>query len=310
VKSAFAALLAIHAAMAPGAAQERSSPRSFPELLRAIAGADDEARTRKIDRFLVGRAADDSDTLKARLLRASDRLRGFSLRLAAEEFRRVLAAVPRRERDLAARALYGIAQCEELLGRIKPCTDALQRLKREFRDLRHARFAEASLRRLQSRDALAVGRPAPVFTVSDVTGRSHSSSAVLGRPMLIVFFAPNDAESVVRVSRLLQAFCTKGGRVEDAMLFAIERDVARLRSFAKNPDQRSKQPGKNRSDDQPGLGQSTLVPCSGAFLDPVLVQFRVQALPDSFLVGPDGTLLLRSPTPAAVRRALVILSDK
>ena len=36
----------------------------------------------------------------------------------------------------------------------------------------------------------------------------------------------------------------------------------------------------------------------------------VQALPDSFLVGPDGMLLLRSPSAVELRRALRILVQK
>jgi hypothetical protein len=289
----FAAILL---AWAPGLQQKSEPSRTFQQLLAAVANADEARRVATITAFVDSRPASDPDTLKARLLLASNRLRSFALEAAGREFRTVLADVPARDRDLAARAWYGLAQCEELLGRTKKCTAALRRLLRDYRDLRHARFAAASLRRLQNRDALAVGRQAPEFKSRDLTGRLQSSASARGRPLLVVFFAPRDVDSVTRVSRLLRAFRRHGGRGEDAMCFAVERDIGRLRAFLKKQD----------PDDWSG----PVMPCHGAFLDPVLVQFSVQALPDTFLIGPDGTLLLRSPTPAALRRGLDILIVK
>ncbi len=265
-------------------------PKDFAELRRQLASVDRAGHVVRISAFLVDRKASDPETLRARLLLASHHLRAFALREATIEFGVVITLAPPRERDLIARGLYGLAQCHELRGRSEECRTALQRLHREFRDLRHARYAAASLARLQNRSVPRVGRATPQFTVRDLTGRAQSTDSRLGRPVLLAFFSSADPRSVARVSDLLAAWTAGGGRVENALLFAVDADATRLRKLV----------AKRR-------WRGPVIPCSGAFLEPVLLQFHVQAIPDAFLIGPDGVLLQHNPRPKALRRALALL---
>ena len=135
-----------------------------------------------------------------------------------------------------------------------------------------------------------VGQETPEFTVRDLAGRVQGSAPRLGRPVLLAFFSSADPRSVARVSDLLAAWTAGGWSVENALLFAVDADATRLRKFAATKRWRG-----------------PIIPCSGAFLEPVLLQFHVQAIPDAFLIGPDGVLLQRSPRPGALRRALDLL---
>lgn len=265
-------------------------PKDFAALRHQLASVDSAGHVVRIAAFLVDREASDPETLRARLLLASHHLRAFALREATIEFSAIITSAPRRERDLIARGLYGLAQCHELRGRSAECRTALQRLHREFRDLRHARFAAASLARLQSRSVAQIGRASPQFTVRDLAGRVQSSDARLGHPVLLAFFSAADPRSVARVSDLLAAWTAGGGRVENALVFAVDADATRLRKLVANRRWRG-----------------PVIPCFGAFLEPVLLQFRVHAIPDAFLIGPDGVLLQHSPRPGALRRALDLL---
>lgn len=266
-------------------------PATFAALLRNLRESAPKARVGVLQTFLRGREATELPTLRARLLLALSLLRGFDLRRAQAAFQKVLDDAEAKHRSLLARSLYGLAQCEELLDRPSRARASLRRLVTDYRDLPYARFGEAALQRLRSPRAVAVGKPAPVFApVRDLTGRSQSLASRRGKPVLLLFVAPSDADSAAYAARLLRAWHAGSSAPTDVILFAVQDTSANLRDLVKK--RQWKMP---------------VVHCNGAFLDPVLLAFGVQALPHGFLVGPDGTLLLVSPTPRKLEAALAVL---
>ncbi len=233
----------------------------------------------------------DPDAVRARLVLASSRLRSLSLRQALTEYQEIVSLTPRSHRELLARGLYGQAQCEELLGRDEACMTTLGLLVDDYADLRYARFAKVSLQRMESARRLRVGLPAPRFGPErDTTGRVHSLTPRLGRPTLLLFLDPEDKEELAQINRLLRAFSRGGGDSSDVLLFAFHKDLQVVRRVASEQE----------------WSMPTFL-CNGAFLDPVVLQFSVHTLPASFLIGPDGVLLQRSPTPGELQEAIHLL---
>ena len=271
-------------------AQDRP-PATFAALVRQLRESAPMERVGILETFLRGRKATELPTLRARVLLAQTLLRRFELRRAQKAFRQVLDDAETKHRDLLARSLYGVAQCEELLNRTSEARASLRRLVTDYRDLPYARYGEAALKRLQNPRTVAVGKPAPDFApVRDLTGRSQSLASRRGKPVLLLFVAPGDADSAAYATRLLRAWRAGSFSPANVILFAIQDTSVTLRDLVKKRE-----------------WKMPVVPCNGAFLEPVFLDFGVQALPHGFLVGPDGTLLLVSPTARKLEEVLAVL---
>ncbi len=265
----------------PQSGGDRGSVSGFRALRKRLALARGGERVVILTRFLQGRKEDEDAALRARLLLAGEQLRRLAAEPARAEFERVLAAAPPTARDLRARALYGVAQAAQLGGRRGRCLAALRALEKQFRDLRYARLASAARQRLESSVEVRVGHRAPAFgPVRDLTGRLHATATRRGQSTLILFVAPDDPPGVQRAARLSDAW-RRGGQTADSVVwFALDPNLERIRAMVK----------------QLQLA-SPVVACTDAYLSAAVLVFGVQALPDSYLIGPDGTLLSRSPRP-------------
>ena len=264
---------------------------TFEQLLRQLEQSDAVRGEELIDSFISERPQGDPDGVRARLVLASNRLRSLSLWQALTEYQEAVSVTPPGHRELFARGLYGKAQCEELLGREEDCQATLERLVEDYADLRYARFARVTLQRLQSARTLRVGLPAPRFgPVLDTTGRAHSLASRLSKPTLMLFLDPANEKDLAETTRVLQAFHRGGGDPSDVLLFAFHGDLRAVRSVA----------------GAQGWNMPIFL-CNGAFLEPVVLQFSVHSLPASFLVGPDGVLLQRNPTPGELQEAIDLL---
>jgi hypothetical protein len=272
-------------------------PADFAALLRRLGALGSAPRTALLRQFISVRETagrgDELDTLRARVLLGEDHQQRLAAAAAQVEFARVVRSAPATERDLCARALYGVCQTAELLGQTARCKAALVRLQRDFRDLRYGRFASATAARLEQKQVVRIGAPAPQLApLLDLTGRPRAPRLRPGEPSLLLFIAPGEPRHVARAEKLMAAWRAGGGAPEALIVLAVDRDLAPVRAVV----QRRK-------------WTVPVVHCGGEFLTTALLQFGVQALPDSFLIGPDGTLLLRSPRPSLLREAAAALKS-
>ncbi|MCA8955235.1 MAG: hypothetical protein KDC87_04125 [Planctomycetes bacterium] len=270
----------------------QGSKPTFAELLARLDAAPEASRVAVLRGFLDGRAgvAGDLDGLRARLLLGSALLHRLDGRGALAEFQAVQRQLPPEQRVLRARALYGAAQSAELLREPELCAAALARLTTEFADLRYASYARAAQRRIAASTRVQVGRPiGELPDARDTSGAARGFRA--GRPLLLLFTAANDPVARRRMRALVRAWRSGGGSRDDVLLFAMH----------------SATPGQTTRTSEERVPDVPRVTCAGAFLDPTVLQLGVQAVPDSFLIGPDGTLLLRDPPPSRLREVARML---
>ncbi|MHC4811987.1 MAG: TlpA family protein disulfide reductase [Planctomycetota bacterium] len=217
--------------------------------------------------------------LKVRLRLGRLLLVSFDCSRAIVELRQVTAQAQKPEhRDLRGRSLYGTAQAQEMLGQVQACRTTLRRLQQEFEDTRYGRIATIAAQRLVEPAGRARnGAPAPAFgPLLDLRGRSISHASLRLQPALLMFWSPDVPASMESVERLAGAWQDAGGDPQRVVAFAVYPDPARVAAAVK---QRK--------------WSMSIVPCGSDFLDPVVLAYRVDGLPTTFLLGPDGMLLGR-----------------
>lgn len=217
--------------------------------------------------------------MKVRLRLGRLLLVSFASREAIQELQDVveLAHAPE-HRDLRGRALYGIAQAQEMLRQVQACRTTLRQLQEEFEDTRYGRIAAIAARRLSKPSGRARnGVPAPAFgPLLDLEGRLVSLGALRLQPALLLFWSPDVEDSVERVGRLARAWQEAGGDSRQVVAFAVHPDRSRVAAVVKQ-----------------AKWQVSVVPCGSDFLDPVVLAYGVDGVPTTFLLGPDGMLLGR-----------------
>jgi len=240
--------------------------------------------------FIARHGSATDEVLKARLRLGRLLLVSFASSDAVQELRSVikLARAPE-HRDLRGRALYGIAQAQEMLGQIQACNTTLRQLQTEFEDTRYGRLAALAARRLSKPSERAQnGFTAPPFgPLLDLDGRLVSHVSLRPKPALLLFWSPDVNSSVERVGRLARAWKEAGGAPRQVVALAVHPDRSRVAAVVK----------------QAGWSVS-VVPCGSDFLAPVVLAYGVDGLPTTFLLGPDGTLLGRDQGAQEIARLL------
>lgn len=261
-------------------------PRSVKERLRLLRAFLDRHRP----------PADNEGhvlVLKARLRLGRLLLVSFACTEATQELQRVvdLAQAPR-YRDLRGRALYGIAQAQEMLRQGEACRAILKQLQDEFEDTRYGRIAAIAARRLENASGRARnGVAAPAFgPLLDLDGRLVSDGALRLKPALLLFWSPDVDSSVKRVERLVRTWRQGGGDPQQVVALAVHPDRKRVAAVAKKAN-----------------WAVSVVSCGSDFLDPVVLAYGVDGVPTTFVVGPDGTLLGRDQGAQEIARLLQTL---
>ncbi len=243
--------------------------------------------------FLTEHAARPSaSVLRARVLLGNLLLHRIALAEAIAQYEEVIVgatAIPDETlRELQARALYGVVQAAVVLDDRTRAEVMIHRILRDHAGSRFARLAEAELQRLRVSDAPKAGEKAPKFDPrQDLTGRSRDLSRLRGRPAFIVFWSPDSPASSRTLTALRDAWVDAGQSLEQWIVFAIARDEAALRKAV--ADLRIEAP---------------VVHCQRDVLDPSILDWHVSALPQSFLLGSDLTIVARDLPIADLRRVL------
>ncbi|MEE9128171.1 MAG: hypothetical protein V3U11_13625 [Planctomycetota bacterium] len=216
--------------------------------------------------------------LKVRLRLGRSLLVSFRSTDAILELQQVsdLAKQPE-HRDLRGRALYGLAQAQQMLGQVQASRTTLKQLQEEFEDTRYGRLATVLERLHAPAKRARNGSPAPAFgPLLDLRGRSVSHTSLRLKPALLLFWSPDIPDSIKRVERLASAWQGAGGDSRQIVAFAVHPDRARVWAAVKQHK-----------------WSVSVVPCGSDFLDPVVLAFGVDGVPTTFLLGPDGMLLGR-----------------
>ena len=196
--------------------------------------------------------------LKARLRLGRSLLVSFSSMDALPQLQRVADLAKRPEhRDLRGRALYGIAQAQQMLGQVQASRTTCKQLQEEFEDSRYGRLA-AVLHHLQEPTRQARnGAPAPAFgPLLDLRGRSVSHTSLRLKPALLLFWSPDVPDSLKHVDLLASTWRNAGGDSRQVIAFAVHPDRARVFATAKQHD-----------------WSASVIPCGSDFLDPVVLAY-------------------------------------
>lgn len=236
---------------------------------------------------------DHALVLKARLRLGRLLLVSFASTEAIRELQKVvdLARSPK-HRDLRGRALYGIAQAQEMLRQGEACRATLEQLQRDFEDTRYGRIAAIASRRLRDPSGQARnGVPSPAFgPLLDLDGRLVGLNTLKLKPALLMFWSPDVTSSIQQVERLARTWQQNGGDPRQVLAFAVHADRSRVAAIAKTA------PWSKLS--------LSVVPCGSDFLDPMVLAYGVDGVPTTFLLGPDGTLLGRNQGAQEIARVL------
>jgi hypothetical protein len=216
-------------------------------------------------------------TLGIRLRLGSLLLEDLQGKNAVAEFSAVRAAAPPADHDLRGRALYGVAQGQELLGETAAAKTTLQQVIEELAGTRYADFARVALNRIDSAAVVAVGKHLPPIGLgTDIHGRRIEPRDLAGKPLLLVFFAPDHVASCRELDRLATAW-TDGGMTEASLVaYAQGSDTTALLDLARQQHWRF-----------------PILPAPEGFLQPDWLALAVTGVPSMFLVARDGTLLAR-----------------
>jgi hypothetical protein len=120
---------------------------------------------------------------------------GHALRLTSDD-----------ERDIFGRAIYGLAQAQEIQGRRADAIASLRRIDAGFEGTRYYRYARVALRRLSSAPPIPEPGDAlpPLRLGNDV--RTSAAAPKRDAPWLLVFFHADHPSTVDIVERLQQAW--------------------------------------------------------------------------------------------------------
>jgi hypothetical protein len=272
----------------PLAAQAEAPEPAFARLAAELERTDASgqrppiARQRALlEEFVAAhREASDAAVLRARVLLGTLLLHRLEAAAALAEFRAVASRCKPDDRDLAARAQYGIAQALELLGDAAGARAQLGEVARAHAGTRYGDLASAAVRRLEAGQRAEVGKPAPRFgPVLDRKQTSVELRALRGGPVALVFWSPDSAASVRTLQRVQALWRQHRQPWSHLVAFALDGDAQRLDATVR--EQRI---------------EATVVPCAREAIEPVVLDYGVTALPSVHLIAPEGTLVARTPS--------------
>ncbi len=274
-----AAYAELHAKLEPPeAGAQRSSRAEQARLIREFLESFGQIEA------LAGR----DELLKARTRLASLLLCDFELSAAGTEFAKILTASDPNDRDLRPRALYGLAQVQEMRDQRKEAGATLRRITRRYEGTRYATYARAALLRLEGSGEMIVGRSAPAFSPRlDISGKARDLNSLRGKPALLVFWSPRHQSGLIELRRLLRAADRAGLPEEQILAFGLQGDSQLQLAIAEAEG-----------------WTMPLIALANDFLDPIVLDYRVRSVPTTCLIGPDGTLLARNLSPARLADAL------
>lgn len=221
----------------------------------------------------------DPAVLRARLRLGGLHLESFDAESARAEFAAVRELAPRDDHDLRGRALYGLAQAQELHGEAALARETLDRLLTELPGTRYADFARIARNRLDQAGAVQPGQPVPPLQGGQTAdGAPFAPRSLLGRPVLLVVFAPDHAPSLHRLQQLQQVWLECGQSPEALIAYGVGADQQALQQLARQRSLRC-----------------TLLPCADAFLHPDLLALRVTGVPTAVLADAEHTVVMRQP---------------
>ena len=137
----------------------------------------------------------------------------------------------------------------------------------------YATYAEQIKQKLTS---LLVGTPPPGFTLTDMQGRSYTLSDSEGKYTYLIFCTPDHYGCMMEYP-FLQSYHSKHARYLDVVSVMVAEERENVEQFM---ERNSYQWRALYYEDQPGI----------------LGDYQVKAFPTSYLIGPDGNLIL-SPAP-------------
>lgn len=230
----------------------------------------------------------DLAVLRARLRLGGLQLDAFDAESALILFASVRELSPSDDYDLRGRALYGLAQAQELRGDRASARLSLERVLDELPGTRYADCARIAHNRLAHSFALQSGQPLPSLQGgTDLAGQPIQPARLRGSPLLLTAFSPDHRPSLERLIALQSVWLDAGLPPASLIAYAVDADPTALRELARTRKL-----------------SCTLLACDDGFLHPDLLALGVTGVPTSLLVGADHTLLLRDPPPDRLRTLL------
>lgn len=209
---------------------------------------------------------------------------------AQVEFRTVVDHAPPAQRDFLGRARYGLAQALELLDDTAGARRLLQEIVTLHAGERYARFAKVALERLEQPGAIGpqAGQQAPPFATDplvDLDERQHRLRAYADRPLLLVFWSPQDQDSITRLRTAAAAWQRGGGTTQTVLAFALATSTEIARQRRKKHE----------------LSMPIIV-CDDEFVHDTALAYRVNKLPTVVMISPGGTVIGRDLPASEIER--------
>lgn len=277
----------------PALAAAQDAALRWAEVQRRIADPEVDSRERieLLERFIDEQDDEQkSELLAARLVLGSELLARFEVERAIDEFERVVERATPAAIDLRGRAMYGAAQAYELADDLERANALYERIQRELGGTRYADFASIALHRTGRAESErpAPGRQAPGFgSALDRSGTARRLDDLRGKVALLLFADLADDEAIERLKAVIATAREAGVGNDGMLLFATAADVTKAAELARDP----------------AFGMP-IVPAQNGFVSPALLTYEVRAVPTTWLIGPDGTIVGRDLPRRRLREAI------
>ncbi|MCC6670474.1 MAG: hypothetical protein IT458_05390 [Planctomycetes bacterium] len=283
---------------APALAQDRIE-REFAQIVgaaetRGAAGAVATARDLRefLSRHESAAPATHPVLLQARLRLAALDLQRGRADLAGKTFAQVAEAAPQALADVRGRALYGLAQARIVEGDDAAARAVLRRIAQEQAGTRYGDLARVALRQLtDGAPAPRAGQRLPELRrpLIDLQGRTHDLARTRGQPLLLVFYSPESEESLAALRRWREALDAGAQGRTTVLAIGVHADRAWVQRSAEE-----------------AAWQRPVVAATGEYLEEIVLALGVHAVPTTWVVAPDQTLMARNLPP---ERALALLRE-
>jgi len=201
----------------------------------------------------------------------------------AADMERVIAATTNQDTRAAARYTIGLTWYQMGLDPGK----ALQSFRAVARD--HPGWSKAGSARMYVRELedLAIGNEAPRFEATTLEGEPLSLESLRGRVVLIDFCAGWSDACAEQVPYLKQALRRYRGRGLEVIGVNLDEDLDAARSFI-----------VEHGVDWPVVGSGQ------GMLDPLALEYGIQSIPATYLIGRDGRIVQRGIMGEEISRAV------
>lgn len=213
---------------------------------------------------------------------------------AEKQFDAILRDARQDQRDFLGRARYGKAQALILLDEPAAARRILEEITTLHDAERYARFAKVMLERLDQAPDVGpwIGQRAPRLpaeSLVDLDGRPHQMQWDAARPLLLVFFSPEDDNSIARLRAVTRAWERGGGARQDILAFSLA------------PAEVTRRKRKEH------VLTAPILVCDAEFLHPIALAYHVDRLPTVVVVSAAGMVLGRDLPAAEIERMVAKL---